>query len=59
VLDLLMCQEHQEGNMRPNVYILAIRSREMMKEFSILGAIVVGTIILISFWVFGGFYVNV
>jgi hypothetical protein len=53
-----MCQEHQEGNRRPSVCILATKSKEMMKEFNILGTIVVATIILVNFWVLGGFSVN-
>ncbi len=56
MLDLLMCQERQEGNTSLSVCILGTGSREMMKEFRISRTIVVVAIIFVSFL---GFYVNV
>jgi hypothetical protein len=52
-LDLLLCQECQEGNRRSNVCILGTRSREMMNESKILRTVVVATTS------FGGLDVNV
>jgi hypothetical protein len=51
-LDLLLCQERQEGNRRSSVCILKTISREMMIESKISRAIIVAAIIFVDFWGF-------
>jgi len=53
-LDLLLCQEGQDKNMRSSVCILRTRIREMMNESRISGAVVVAA----SSFTVWGFNVN-
>jgi len=53
-LDLLLCQEGQDENMKSSVCILGTRTREMMNEYRISGTVVVAA----SYLIVWGFNVN-